>query len=67
MRKDLERRLRSSKSQMLGWAGIQIWIDRGDGTVRDLEGKKMAHQEAEALTSASGNLALLISEDDARL
>jgi len=46
---------------------IQIWIDRGDGTVRDLEGKKMAHQEAEALTSASGNLALLISEDDARL
>ena len=67
MRRNVERRLRLAEIAGAGAGGIQIWIDQGDAMVRDLEGKEMTRQEAEALASDSGILALFISEADARL
>jgi hypothetical protein len=67
MRKNLERRLRLVEIAGAGAGGIEIWIDQGDGMVRDLEGKEMTPEEAAGLASDSGILALVISKADARL
>jgi hypothetical protein len=67
MRRDLERRLRLVEIAGARTGGIHIWIDQGDGAVRDLQGKEMRREEAEALASVSGSLALVISEADAQL
>ena len=66
MRRNLER-LRLAEIAGIGTGGVRIWVDQGDGTVRDLEGKEMTRQEAETLASAAGIFALVISEADAQL
>jgi len=67
MRRNVERRLRLAEVAGAGAGGIQIWVDQGDGKVRDLEGYEMTREEAEALASAAGMVTIFLSEDDARL
>ena len=54
MRRDLKRRLQLVEISSAGTGGIQIWIEQGDGTVRDLDGEETTRDEAEALASAAG-------------
>jgi hypothetical protein len=65
MRRDLERRLQAIEAA--GSAGIEIWIEQDDGTVRGPRGEQMTHEEAEALGRATGKLTIVISETDAQL
>ena len=67
MRKNLERRLRLAEIAGAGTGGIRIWIEQGDGTVRDLDGEETTRDEAEALARAAGMVTIFLSEDDARL
>ena len=65
MRRDLERRLRAVEAA--GSAGIEIWIEQGDGTVRGPHGEQMTREEAEALGHAAGTFPIFLSEADALL
>ena len=67
MRKNLERRLRLAEITGAESGGIQIWIDQGAGTVRDLHGEEMTSEEAETLARVTGMAAIFLSEADARL
>ena len=65
MRRDLERRL--CAIERLKPRGFELWVWRGDGTVRGPQGQVMTQEEAEALTRVSGKSAFFISEADARI
>jgi hypothetical protein len=65
MRRDLERRLRAV--EVAGSAGIEIWIEQGDGTVRGPHGEQMTREEVDALTRLPGIYLITISEADALL
>jgi hypothetical protein len=65
MRRDLERRLRAVEAA--GSAGIEIWIEQGDGTVRGPQGEQLTREEAEALARDAGTCLITISKTDARL
>ena len=65
MRRDLERRLRAVEAA--GSAGIEIWIEQGDGMVRGPHGEHMTREELDALTRATGTCVITIGETDALL
>ena len=65
MRRDLERRLRAVEAA--GSAGIEIWIEQGDGTVRGPQGEQMTREEVSALARATGICLITISDADALL
>ena len=56
----------SSKSQALERVVFTSGLIKA-GTVRDLQGKEMTREEAEALASAAGPLLIILSQVDARL
>jgi hypothetical protein len=65
MRRDLDRRLRAV--EVAGSAGIEIWIEQGDGRVRGPRGEQMTREEAEALGHAACTFPIFLSEIDAQL
>jgi hypothetical protein len=65
VRRDLERRLRAV--EIAGSAGIEIWIEQGNGTVRGPHGEHLTREEADALACATSTFRITISEDDAKL
>ena len=65
MRRDLARRLRAVEAAVS--AGIEIWIEQGDGMVRGPHREQLTREEADALARAPGTCMIIISETDARL
>src|SRR5262249_16215369 len=67
MRRNLEQRLRYAELTGAQTGGIQIWIEQGDGPLRDLHVAETTRNAAEAVASAAGMVTIFLSEDDARL